>query len=327
MAALSPFRTVLEQRRDTYNARFRQARHRSRALDPGEFLDHLRTVVGPVVDALPAGADPLPVADALVELSLELAARGRLSGTVADGFGRVLPAATGFVAARPRQVPAAVANAMHHLSVSPTGDPAGWAATMAGLAPVAATVDEWLAAGAVAAWRRGLAQLRPAALTTARTLPAPLLSAALGSAVEGEVVDRLAEDPWLDPPLAARTARVLVPARWVGAFRGFGGTFRRPPTVCTAQGRWYAGDGEGAWRVFADRFGVSLRRVPGVPESRDRPGALRLDAGGRVTDTTTGAELDLPELADATSWASTGGTLAATTRWTHGILFVARTAG
>ncbi|MDQ3789017.1 MAG: hypothetical protein M3422_17455, partial [Actinomycetota bacterium] len=107
----------------------------------------------------------------------------------------------------------------------------------------------------------------------------------------------------------------------------FGGTFHRPPTVSTSDGRWYATDGEGAWRVFADRFGVSLGRVASLPAEPGDVGALVLEAGGLVVDTTSGASLELPELADATSWASAGGTLAATTPWTHGILFVARTVG
>jgi hypothetical protein len=52
----------------------------------------------------------------------------------------------------------------------------------------------------------------------------------------------------------------------------------------------------------------------------------RVDAPPAAYRQSTGAALELPELADATSWASFGGTLAATTPWTHGILFVARTA-
>jgi len=322
--ALSPFHTVLASRRERYNQQFRLARHRARGLRPAEFLTHLREVVGPIVDAV--GDDPEPVCDALVELSLALAQRGRLgsSGAVADGLRRLLPAIPALVAAEPRRLPVAVVNALHHLEVSPTGDPAGWLDTMLALRHHVTGVSEFLDAGAVAAWRRGLAQLRDAALTTAARLPDELVRVALDTTSTVDV-SRLAADPWLDPSVGER-AEALLLARRVGGFRGFGGTFRRPPTVSTSDGRWYAIDGEDAWRVHADRFGVHLGRVASMPPEPGDVGPLVLKAGGIVHDTSTGAALELPELADATSWASFGGTLAATTPWTHGILFVARTA-
>ncbi len=326
MEALSTFHRVLADRRERYNQQFRLARHRTRGLDPQEFLTHLREVVGPIVDTVRTDAEA--VCDALVELSLALAARGRLgaSGAVADGLRRLLPALPGLVAAEPRRFPVAVVNALHHLESSPTGDPAAWVDTMLALGGHTADVAEVLDAGAVAAWRHGLAQLRTSALATAARLPAPVVRLALGA--DGDVdLTRLAADPWLDPALTARDGQVLLLARRVGGFRGFGGTFRGPPTVATSAGRWYATDGAAAWRVFADRFGVSIGRVAAMPAEPGAVGPLVLKAGGIVLDTATGATLELPELAAASSWASTGGTLAATTPRTHGILFVARTVG
>jgi hypothetical protein len=322
--ALSQFHTVLEARRERYNQQFRLARHNTRGLEPAEFLTHLRDVVGPIVDAV--HHEPEAVCDALVELSLALAARGRLgsSSAVTDGLTRLLPAIPDLVAAEPRRLPLAVVNALHHLDVSPTGDPAGWIDTMLELSRHTAGVTEFLDAGAVAAWRRGLAQLRDAALTTAARLPEKLVRIALTTESTVDVT-RLAADPWLDPAFTGRSEAVLLLARRVGGFRGFGGTFHRPPTVSSSDGRWYASDGEDAWQVHADRFGVHLGRVAAMPTEPGNVGPLVLKAGGIVTDTTTGAALELPELADATSWASAGGTLAATTPWTHGILFVART--
>lgn len=324
MEALSPFQTVLAARRERYNQQFRLARHHARGLDPAEFLAHLRDVVGPIVDAV--DGDPEPVCDALVELSLALARRGRLgaSGAVADGLRRLLPAIPDLVAAEPRRLPVAIVNALHHLEMSPTGDPVGWLGTMLELRLHTTGVAEFLDAGAVAAWRRGLAQLRETALTTATLLPAPLVRIALDTTSTVDIT-RLVADPWLDPALGDR-AEALLLARRVGGFRGFGGTFRRPPTVSTSDGRWYASDGEDAWRVHADRFGVHLGRVAAMPATNGDAGPLVLKSGGIVHDTASGAALELPELADVTSWASSGGTLAATTPWTHGILFVARTA-
>jgi hypothetical protein len=323
-AAGRQFHSVLAARRERYNQQFRLARHHARGLDPAEFLTHLRDVVGPVVDAV--DRDPEAVCDALVELSLALAQRGRLgsSGAVVDALRRLLPAIPRLVAEEPRRLPVAVVNAVHHLDVSPTGDPTGWLDTMLVLCRHATGVAEFLDAGAVAAWRCGLAQLRAAALRTAARLPDPLVRLALGTSSTVDL-DRLGADPWLDPSLTGRGETVLLLARRVGGFRGFGGTFRRPPMVSTVDGRWYASDGEDTWRVHADRFGVDLRRVHTAPATAGDVGPLVLEAGGIVSDTATGAALELPELADATSWASAGGTLAATTPWTHGILFVART--
>ena len=269
--------------------------------------------------------------DALVELSLALAARGRLgtSGAVADGLRRLLPAMPGLVAAEPRRLPVAVVNALHHLDVSPTGDPAGWVDTMLELRLRTANVPELLDAGAVAAWRRGLAQLRDGGTRRPPPgCPTPLVRIALGTTSTVDLAAagrRPVARPGADRPVRRRAA--AGPAgRRVPRVR------RHVPQaahgVHSSDGRWYATDGEDTWRVYADRFGVSLR--PG--RRRCRPvratcGPLVLKAGGIVTDTATGAALELPELADATSWASAGGTLAATTPWTHGILFVARTAG
>lgn len=326
METLSTFHRVLADRRERYNQQFRLARHRTKGLDPQDFLTHLREVVGPIVDAV--HTDPEPVCDALVELSLALAARGRLgaSGAITDGLRRMLPALPGLVAAEPRRFPVAVVNALHHLDSSPTGDPTGWVDTMLELGLRTANVTELLDAGAVAAWRRGLAQLRGSALSTAARLPEPMVRIALGTTTDVDL-DRLAADPWLDPAQDGGDGEVLLLARRVGGFRGFGGTFRRPPTVAAADGRWYATDGDDAWRVYADRFGVSIGRVAAMPDEPGDVGPLVLKAGGTVIDTATGASLKLPGLADASSWASAGGTLAATTPWTHGILFVARTAG
>jgi hypothetical protein len=305
---LSPFQAALAARRDVYNARFRLARHRSRNLDASAFLAHLRDAVAPIVDG--CGADPLPVADALVELSLELAPRGQDAQ-----LWRLLGSMGALVGAAPRRVPVALANALHHLRSSPTGRVDEWVSTMISLGALTDRPDSLLDAGAVAAWRCGLAQLRSSALQRAGHVRPDLLEIALGSEVD---FPRLVADPWFDP--AQSGLRVV---RRVGAFRGFGGVFARPPLVSTSDGCWFATDGAGSWRMYADRFGVAFRRVASVPAAGQNDG-LTLDSG-KVTDAATGQVLDVAELAEATSWASSGGTLAATTPWSHAILFVAST--
>jgi hypothetical protein len=301
---LTPFHRALSTHRDRYNAAFRQAR----TLDAAGFLAQLRDAVGPVVDA--CETDPVPVTDALVDLAVALAGRR------ADGVWPLLATLAPFVAAAPRRVPVAVANALHHLSTSPTGRPAEWVAAMGALGGRTDDVAELLEAGSVAAWRCGLAQLRRSAVEVARGLRPELLEVTLPGLSTMDI-PRLAVDPWLDP--AARPGLRVV--RRVGAFRGFGGVFRRPPTVSVSDGHWYASDGDGAWRVHADRFGVAFRRIGALP-APGGAGNLSLSHGRVSAD---GAVLDVPELAEASSWASCGDTLAATTPYTHGILFVART--
>ena len=295
MEELSPFHRALAERRDRYNATFRLAR----SLDAAEFLAHLRDIVGPIVDS--AGGDPVAVTDALIDLSVALAGRGEVWP--------VLRTVAPFVGAAPRRVPVSLANALYHLGSAPSGRPGEWVSMMATVAERAHDVDELLDAGAVAAWRCGLARLRSSALEVAGRLRPELLAIAAGPA------ESLA-DPWFDP--GATSLRVV---SRVGAFRGFGGVFARPPVVSTSDGGWYASDGVDAWRVYADRFGFGYKRMAELPAAGPNDG-LMLDSG-RVVDPIGGRELEVPELAEATSWASCGGTLAATTPWTHAIVFVA----
>ncbi|GLZ36762.1 hypothetical protein [Actinokineospora sp. NBRC 105648] len=314
MATLTPFQRALAAGRDRYNARYRQARRR----DPAAFLAHLRDRVGPVVDAAGVEADPVPLTDVLVELSLQV---GELDRAEA-GFALLRELAP-FAGVAPRRVPAAVLNALRHLADSPTGDPVAWSATVVELAAriPARDPDTLLAAGGVAAWRHGLARLRPSALARAAALRPDLLGIALGTTSTVDL-SALAADPWASPAAAGRPRLQVV--RRVGAFTGFGGAFRRPPLIHAAEGRWYATVDEQTWEITTDRFGHALRRVAEAPTG-PATGDLTLRPGGRVVDGRDA--LDVPELATATSVAAVGATLAATTTFSHSIVFVARTTG
>jgi hypothetical protein len=306
---LTPFHAALAANRERYNARFRLVKHRAKQLDANAFLAHLRDSVGPAVDAAAAaGADPVEVTDALVDLAF--ATHGRPPARLKQ----LLPELGQFLAAAPRRIPVAMANALHHLESS--GDPEGWVATMTAVAPLVSTTDGLLDAGAVAAWRHGLAVLRPSALATARQVPAEVLARILGTSD----VDALAGDPWCTPG-RADAPRLRMVGR-VGRFRGFGGTFARPPRVFISAGQWHATDGHETWRVHADRFGTGLRRVTHTQPDEPAP-SLTLSRSGRAQFGKK--SLDVPELAGATSWVSTGNTLAATTKYTHAITFVAWT--
>nr|CEL17724.1 hypothetical protein [Kibdelosporangium sp. MJ126-NF4]CTQ91052.1 hypothetical protein [Kibdelosporangium sp. MJ126-NF4] len=303
MEELTPFHKALAADRDRYNARFRLARHRSKTLDANAFLKHLAEFVSPIVNA--AGGDPIEVTDALMDLSF--ATNGRMPWLVH----RVLLDQARFVAMAAQRVSVALANAVHHLESEPDASAVDWVTKMRYLGERLETVESLLDLGAVAAWVCGLAHLRDAALDVADRLD-PLVLRAL---TVGSDADELRSHPW-----GSRNARGLRTVRRVGRFRGFGGTFTRPPTVFLSQGRLHATDGEQTWRVHADRFGGALRRAPNARPQHQQP-TLTLSDNGVVTS--NGKSVTLPELAGASSWASWSNTLAVTTPWTHSIIFVA----
>jgi hypothetical protein len=318
--ALTPFQRALRERRDQVNARFRMARHRNRSLSAAEVLAHLRTRIAPVVDA--AGGDERAVTDALVELTFTAAERDALGSPAFAA----LPAVAGAIGAAPSRVPSAVFNAARHLADA-DADQAGWLRTVGTLGALVppAEVERLLAACAVAAWRHGLARLRPSALAAAATLAPDLRGVALGAAspVPDAALAALAADPWAEPN--ARGPVALRAVRRVGAFTGFGGRFRRPPVVHAVGGRFFA-VADGTWELVVDRYGAAFRAVAALPDERRGEPELVLRPGGRVVDAASpGVALALPELASPTSVAGHGGTLAVTTALSHAVVFVART--
>src|SRR5262249_14803341 len=153
-------------------------------------------------------------------------------------------------------------------------------------------VPTLLQAGKVCAWRAGLAHLREGALETCGRLAPKLARAALGLSPAAKslpletVVQELRADPWLDPaslgkaPAPEKRLRVVGA---VGAFRGFGGPFLRPPRVAYAEGHFLASDGERCWVLCADRFGATLH-----PAGADLPpdgsdSFFQIDKKGKVT--------------------------------------------
>ncbi|MFC0108204.1 hypothetical protein [Kibdelosporangium aridum] len=304
MESLSPFHQALQANRDRYNAQFRLARHRSKNLDANAFLKHLNDFARPVVDR--AGGDPVEVTDALVDLSF--ASNGRLP----QHLGTVLLDQARFVAMEPRRVSVALANALHHLESEPDTRPLRWVALMRHLNQYADTAESLLDLGAVAAWTTGLAALREAALDIAPKLHPDALRY-LTSTTDVPLLK--ASRWWAVDYTGLRIVRRL------GKFRGFGGTFIRPPTVFLARGHLHATDGEHTWRVYADRFGGSLRRTEPVEPEHHEP-TLTLSDKGVVR--LNGTTFDHPDLANASSWVSWDNTLAVTTPFTHSIIFVAQ---
>jgi hypothetical protein len=332
-----PLARVLESGRRRYNARFERARHGLPHLDPGRFAAHLAATLAPVVEAVDRARPDrtVEVVNVLYDLSLELVGRDLLGPaarfpSVDAGWRRVLTAVPDLLVADAHSVAGAAVNALQRIAAVPGARPAAWADRMAALGEACRTPEDFLAAGPVAAWTAGMAHYREGALAIARRLAPPLAAAALGVVHPPEdlaaFLDRLAADPWLDPAAAGgggATRRALRVVGRIGAFRGFGGPFLRPPRVACAGGRIVASDGEGAWTLHADRFGSVLLRAEAVPGPEDgTPAPFALDARtGRVRH--GDRALAVPELAVPASAASDGVTLAATTARSHAIVLVA----
>jgi hypothetical protein len=202
---------------------------------------------------------------------------------------------------------------------------------MARLGAIEPDAPALLEAGKILAWRAGMAHYRDGALAACTSLPRPLVTAALGLP-DGEVspdfeavLRGLRADPWLRPAEAVRAGperRLRLVAR-VGAFRGFRGSFLRPPRLTLADGHLFAHDGEACWVVHADVFGATLHRVGAEPPRGDsRPrGPFQLDRSGIVR--CGGHAQPFPELREASSAVSDETMLAASVPFSHAVYLVA----
>jgi hypothetical protein len=190
-----------------------------------------------------------------------------------------------------------------------------------------------LEAAKVPAWRAGLAHYRASALDLCRRLAPPVAIAALG--LPGVTLDRdeidtlihqLLADPWLDPKVALQgkpDAQHLKLVGRVGAFRGFGGTFIRPPQITAPGGQFVASDGEQHWLLHADLFGATLHRLPTLPTQPPLVAAplFKVGLSGRVSRGQHHATF--PDLAVHHSQASNASTLAVTSPLSHAVYLIA----
>ena len=320
------FADFLRVHRGELNARFAMARRRLPALEGGAFGQFLAAAVGPLCDAVPA-REVSAVAHAAYDVALELcgqrlAGTGARDGRVGAAWSALLVPAAARIAEAPERTLAAAANALVQLAAAPDARPEAWAARMGELAARAA-VDDWLAAGQVAAWTAGLAHYRASALELADRLPPELALAAVGVPGGGDwaaVRSRLRADPWHLPGSQESGRRVV--AR-VGAFRGFGGLFPVPPSVAGSGDRFLVDSDGDAWLLFADAWGATFHRAG--DEERRAAAAAGGHAPrwrGRRVEVAGGA-IDVPVRGELTSAALAASTLAVTSSHSHAIVLVA----
>ena len=334
-----PLAEALKRGRDRFNTKFAYARRRHPALDGEAVQNHLRLTLAPVAEAVhavePARVDE--VVDALYDLLLELVGGGFIAAesrypALLKAWREMLPRLPHLVAREPLRIAGAITNAVYNLSATATARTTFWIDEMARLGGACPNVESFLEAGKVVAWRSGLAEYREGALTACLNLDETLGRASLALAGSdtpiAPIVERLRQDRWLAPAAAmnprSQDGRLRVVAA-VGAFRGFGGVFVEPPKVLLSDGELLAYDRDNCWLVTADLFGATFHRTGNKPPAAERtvPVDFKIDRGGRVMKGTQAATFSY--LAEASSSAATGSTLAVTLPNSHSIYFVALT--
>jgi len=318
---------ILRAGRGELNARFAMARRRLPALEGAAFGRFLVAAVAPLVDAVPA-RDASAVAHAAYDVALELcgqrlAGDGARDGRVGAAWAALLVPAAARIAEAPERALAAAANALVQLAAAPGAQPESWAGVMGAIAPRAASVDEWLVAGQVAAWRAGLAHYRTSALEAADRLPGSLALSLVGAPADRawpELRARLQADPWHLPAQPAEGTRVV--AR-VGSFRGFGGLFPVPPSVAGGSDHFLVASDGDAWVLYADAWGATFHRASQEDRraAADR-GSLAPRWRGRRIEIGQQA-IDVPVRGEVTSAAIASATLAVTSSHSHAVVLVA----
>jgi hypothetical protein len=335
------FASVLRAGRDDFNARFAEARRQFPGLSGDEFGAFLQTAVNDVVTAVVAVRPERAAETASVafDVALELVGQGLVGpgarqGLMEEGWRRILPAVSLWVAEAPARILAAVCNALHNLAITPGASPAQWIADLERLAASCSHVDEFLKCGQVAAWRSGLAHFRAGAIEAANSLPEPLAKAALGvssSVSWTSVRARLDRDPWFNPASAGQAdadadGRLRLVWR-AGAFKGFGGLFPEPPRVTPLGEHFLVSSGGECWLLIADLFGATFHRA--APGEFDAAKSQAMQPSGFDISGTTvsrnGVSLDLPELGSFASVAANRHTLALTSSFTHAVVLLALT--
>jgi hypothetical protein len=330
---------ALRADRESLNQRFAQRPRAGAKIDEQAFQEHLRTTVNELIGGV-ARVWPervRAVLNSLFDVSLDLFAAGLLGPKakhphVRAAWREVLPPAAPLLAREPTRLAGCLSNAVDHLATHTSARPSEWICGMSKLSPHCDSVAQWLDAGKVIAWRAGLVQYRSAALRLARSMPWKFAARCFDSPDDltqadwYKRLDRCEADRWFSPvagnaEAAGRSLRIVCTT---GGFRGFGGPFLRPPTVSAEGDKLFVADGNETWQLLADVFGTLWYRVPTAPARSRVSGVVSIDPRGKVD--WEGMRQDFVELADASSFACGGQTLAVTLSTSYHVFLVARAA-
>jgi len=326
----------LSRNRERFNSLFARAVQRNAGLDPDDFGQFVRGPLQTIVDGVDAlfPERSVLVAEKLIEICLTLFSQGQLGSQsrvplLPALWQHLLPILPTLVAKNPRQVVGALSNAALNIGLEEPAAGTRWLKRLHSMAPLFQTLEQLLDASLVLAWRAGLPHYRESALEHWRKLPDGLKSVSMGidpgePAPSPAAFESALANPWHPPHLAGReTGLKLGVVGKVGRFRGLGGEFAEPPLVAASGDTIIAYDGEGSWNLWADYFGITLRRVPqGVDNSNNRQqGGLSIDKAGTISSGSL--RLPFPPLAGWSSFASTSTTLAVTLPHSHAVYVVA----
>jgi hypothetical protein len=133
-------------------------------------------------------------------------------------------------------------------------------------------------------------------------------------------------DRWYSPASDGKTGAsggLLRIVRVTGGFRGFGGTCMRLPTVTAIDDELFVMNGDESWQLLADAFGTYWHRVQTVDGKSKKRKASQAAVDQRGTVTWDGTQ-QFAELAEASSYACDGQTLAVTLPTSYHVFLVAR---
>ncbi len=320
---------LLEEQRDACNEKFRSRLTQGVRIDVAIWLRHVQERIAKIVDLID---EQLPersriALTELYDISLDLFAVGHLSDEGSSipllrMWDELLPALGKWIARDPRRVVGCMCNATLKISQSDLQTAHRWIECMKSVGPMADSVEQLLGIGKMAAWRSGLAEYRLAALRIAASLPAAVVVKILDPVVlvsESDVrtlICRMEKDPWCLPPEGNSYGIQLknVSGQFLfGQFAGYGGYFFHPPVVYEIEGHLCVTDRKQVWRMDADIFGFRLHKIEMAPEElrdRSKNPTVEVDSRGRVS--WDGFVSNHPELANASSYACDGTTLAVT---------------
>ena len=330
---------LLEQNRESLNQRYLQRRAQGAKLEDIGWLFHLRHRVLPIVEAvalvLPEGCTR--TLNDLYDVSLDLFAVGHFSETtgllpqaLSQLWEFTLPRLAKQLARDPRRVTGSLSNAVLSIAQSRPESVERWLSALNRAGPLTTSVEQLLQIGKVSAWYAGYPEYRTMAVELAQSLPAEIvkplfqLPASLRDNDVSELLVRWQADPWACRLETIANSSAIARVSSCGDFRGFGGVFLQPPQVFLSEQQLMATDNHSVWQVIADSFGQTFHRVDlmaDVSRRKPRKGVPQIDAHGLVT--WSGHTLSCPELANSTSQAFDGRTLAVTLRNSFHLFLIA----
>lgn len=334
---------TLDADREMFNAMFVEFRMSGHEIDPAIFLSHIARAIDPVTVRI---ADVLPertrvAVRELYRISLSLFASSLLGSNariheIPEMFERLFPAIPAHIARDPSRVVASLCNAVYNLASQNGARAKEWMDRLIQIAPACEDANALLDCGKLLAWQSGMAQYRDDAIATARKMPTELATRLLTPSSDlsrerlDALLDRLQRDPWAKSETDTETVSSsgtnsgsIHCVRTLGAFRGFGGDFLSPPTVCCSETGLHVTDGKAHWDLIADAYGTFLHRCHPRKPRRPADRSPTIFADGKVSWDDRSAFF--PELAKSSSRAFDGTTLAVTLPTSHQIYLLACT--